>query len=103
MNIAELTHNREDQAAQTVVSNHPSISDAMHVQVLIHTNGALDESAVQNVADALGQMKGFSRIRFDPNKAHLLMLSYDPHTVKSTQLLEKVVQVLNNEAQLVGL
>jgi len=102
MSITELPASGEKQRTPIVVRGNPSAPDTTPAQVLIHTKSALDESAVQEIIQTLSRLDGVSEIRFNPDKEHLIMVSYDPRTAGSSQLLAEV-QALGHEAQLVGL
>lgn len=75
---------------------------SISADILIHTNDALDESAVQHVFEKLNELNGVTEIRFIPNKNHLFMVSYTPNIVNASQLLT-TVKKLGHKAQLVGL
>ena len=102
MNITELPTSGEEQGTPAVTSSHPGSSEVTPAQVLIHTNDALDESAAQEIIHTLNQTKGVSGTRFNPDKEHLIMVSYDPHAAEAMQLLA-AVHALGHEAQLIGL
>ena len=92
----------EKQRTPIVVRGNPVAAGTTPAQVLIHTKSVLEESAVQQVIQTLSRLDGVSEIRFNPDKEHLIIVSYDPRTVGSSQLLAEV-QALGDEAQLVGL
>lgn len=75
---------------------------SISANILIHTNDALDESAVQHVIDKLNELNGVIEVGFTPNKNHLLMVSYTANAVNASQLLV-IVKKLGHKAQLVGL
>ncbi len=102
MNMTELPAKGEKQRAPIIAGSNHGSADTTQAQVLIHTKDALDETTVQDVIHMLNRLKGVSEIRFNPEKEHLIMVSYDPHLVESSQLLTKV-KALGHEAQLVGL
>ncbi len=102
MTITELPASGGKQRTPIIVSGNPGAADTTPAQVLIHTKSALDESAVEEIIQTLSRLDGVSEIRFNPDKEHLIMVSYDPRTAVSSQLLAEV-QALGHEAQLVGL
>jgi len=102
MTITELPANGGIRRTPIIVRGNPDTADTTLAQVLIHTKSALDESAVQEIIQTLSRLDGVSGIRFNPDKEHLIMVSYDPCAAVSSQLLA-AVQALGHEAQLVGL
>ena len=98
----ELPVSGEKQGTPIVFRGNPSVADTTPARVLIHTKSALDESTVQEIIQKLSRLDGVSEIRFNPDKEHLIIVSYDPHQAMSSQLLAEV-QALGYEAQLVGL
>jgi len=102
MTITELPDSGGKQRTPIVVSGNPGAADTTPAQVLIHTKSTLDESAVEEIIQTLSRLDGVSEIRFNPDKEHLIMVSYDPCAAVSSQLLA-AVQALGHEAQLVGL
>ncbi|GBE11328.1 hypothetical protein BMS3Bbin12_00484 [bacterium BMS3Bbin12] len=102
MNITKLPIRGKEPDIRAFAEIDPEKSGPQHAAVLIHTNGALDESAARHVIHKLNQVEGVSETRFTLEKDHLIMVAYDQHAVKAVQLLEKVRE-LGHEAQLVGL
>ncbi len=102
MNITRLPIRGKEPETRAFAETDPEKSGPQHAAVLIHTNGALDESAARHVIHKLHQVEGVSETRFTPEKDHLVMVAYDQRTVKAVQLLAKVRE-LGHEAQLVGL
>ncbi len=102
MNIMKLPVRGKEPDTRAFAEIDPEKSGPQHAAVLIHTNGALDESAARHVIHKLNQIEGVSETRFTPEKDHLVMVAYDQRAVKAVQLLEKVRE-LGHEAQLVGL
>jgi len=102
MNITRLPLRGKEPDPRAFAEIDPEKSGPQHAAVLIHTNGALDESTARHVIHKLNQVEGVSETRFIPEKNHLVMVAYDQRAVKAMQLLEKVRE-LGQEAQLVGL
>ncbi len=102
MNITKLPLRGKGPDTRAFAEIDPEKLGPQHAAVLIHTNGALDESSARHVIHKLKQVEGVSETRFTPAKDHLVMVAYDQKAVKAAQLLAKVKE-LGYEAQLVGL
>ncbi len=100
MNITELAEKKEYESE--VIAAEIEQSVVPQVDVLIHTRAALDASEAEQVIQKLNHVKGVSDARYSPAKNHLLIVSYNPHTIKPVQLLS-VMRELGHQAQLVGL
>ncbi|NOZ36846.1 MAG: hypothetical protein GXP11_02040 [Gammaproteobacteria bacterium] len=102
MNITELPIAEKKEHEPEVVAAEIDQVAAPQVEVLIHTRAALDASGAEQVIQKLNHVKGVSDARYSPAKNHLLIVSYNPHTIKPVQLLS-VMHELGHQAQLVGL
>ncbi len=103
MNITKLPiRGGKEPETRAFAETDPEKPGPQHAAILIHTNGALDESTARHVIHKLNQVKGVSETRFTPAKDHLVMVAYDQHAINAVQLLAKVRE-LGHEAQLVGL
>jgi 3-hydroxy-3-methylglutaryl CoA synthase len=70
--------------------------------VMIHINESLSEEARTALENAMQKVEGVVSPRFNPGKAHLLMIAYDTDKTNSSVLLEKT-RAAGYGAQLVGM
>lgn len=72
------------------------------VEVLIHVNDALDETASRPLLASLRETPGVTQVRFDPQLEHLVVVQYEPSTTSSRELLDGFLK-RGHQAQLIGL
>lgn len=70
--------------------------------VMIHINETLSEEARTDLENAMQQVEGVVSPRFNPGKAHLLMIAYNTDKISTSVLLEKT-RAAGYSAQLVGM
>ncbi len=70
--------------------------------VLIHVNNEIDENERDNLVEQLRDMDGVIAPRFNEDKQHLLLVSYNSDAISSLSLLNEV-KGKGYKAQLVGL
>ena len=70
--------------------------------VLIHINETPNESEQNRLVEQLRSLEGVIAPRFSLENDHLMFVSYNSETIKSTALLDKVEEN-GFKAQLVGL
>ena len=71
------------------------------VDVIIHIDEYVEPTTQENVIAALVQREGVTAARFTDKRPHLMLISYDPGTLQSFDVLQ---QVRNQQlsAKLVG-
>jgi hypothetical protein len=70
--------------------------------VMIHINDSLSEEARAALENAMQEVEGVVSPRFNPGKAHLLMIAYDTDKTSTAILLERARKA-GYSAQLVGM
>lgn len=70
--------------------------------VLIHLDQNINESEKENIIEQLRDVEGVIAPRFNKEREHLLLVSYNSDTISSLTLLNKVKDK-GYKAQLVGL
>lgn len=70
--------------------------------VLIHINDEINVDEQDNFVAQLENLDGVNAPRFNKEKNHLILVSYDPNIISSLTLLNKIKEQ-GFEAQLVGL
>lgn len=73
-----------------------------NVEVLIHVNGALNESVSRPLLASLRERPGVTQVRFNPRLNHLILVGYEPGTMSSRKLLDSFSRH-GHQAQLIGL
>ena len=71
-------------------------------EVLIHINEKTNKTEKENIVEKLRQIEGVIAPRFNEEKEHLLLVSYNSDTTSSLALLNEVKST-GYAAQLVGL
>jgi hypothetical protein len=75
----------------------------MHLaDVLIHIDETLATTQCEHLEEELRKVKGVVTARFNMGSSHLLLVSYDPDTTNSHNLLG-IVKTDGYRAQLVGM
>ncbi len=70
--------------------------------VMIHINESLSEEARTALENSMQKIEGVVSPRFNPGKAHLLMVAYDTDKTSTSVLLEKT-RASGYTAQLIGM
>jgi hypothetical protein len=70
--------------------------------VMIHINESLSDEARNALENAMLKVEGVISPRFNPGKAHLLMVAFDLEKTNAAALLERI-RAAGYTAQLVGM
>jgi hypothetical protein len=79
----------------------PRVEVRPEVEVVVHINETMNETARQDLTSAIGDLKGVSAAEFCSGRFHLLVVAYDPSHTSSFAILERVRRQ-GVHAQLVG-
>ena len=75
--------------------------DEKHVEIVIHVDESLEEHERKDLVDALEGTAGIQTAEFCPLRYHLMLVKYERDSLRSQDVLARVVSE-NIHAELIG-